>query len=281
VVLLLAVIPDVFENRIRPLAFSGEPSIWDQSRLSLYFSDRRNLMGPYIAAARYARAQRCSDIGFNVAVDGFDKGYEYPMLVLLGDENGTRNVRDVDVSNPSKMYVRPGSTPPCVVICPDCVADMPEWKSYAAGFASAKVFDGVAVLTAGPAIPEDGCSVSFKGWYEQERDGPDWWRWSSGTGEVHVFVSQDRDITLDGAVSSIGQANTINIALDGESKAQVQTLSLAPSTFQGISLHLREGEHVVEFISKNPGIRIPTDPRVLAIAIRNLRVQAPGGCKMH
>ena len=42
--------------------------------------------------------------GFIVAMDGFDKGFEYPMLVLLGDERGIRNVSDVDVRNPSQRY---------------------------------------------------------------------------------------------------------------------------------------------------------------------------------
>ena len=279
VLLLLAAVPDVFGNVIRPLAFSSGPSVLNQSRLNLYFNDRQNLMDPYVAAARYARAQGCSNIGFNIALDGFDKGFEYPLLVLLGDENGTRNVADVDVRNPSKVYAPSSSAPPCVVICPDCVADMPEWKSYAARFASVRVFDGVAVLTTGPATVEEGCSVSFKGWYGQERAGPDWWRWSSGTGEVHIFVSQDRDITLDGAMSSVQPPNTIHVLLDGQDKTQIQTLNAAPSAFQGISLHLPKGDHAVEFVSNKPGTRIPGDGRLLAIAIRNLRVETPGDAR--
>jgi hypothetical protein len=132
------------------------------------------------------------------------------------------------------------------------------------------------------AVAEEGCSLSFTGWDGQERAGQDWWRWSSGTGDVHIFVSQDRDITMDGAMSSIQSPNTIHVVLDGQSKTQLQTLTSAPSAFHGISLHLPKGGHTVEFISQNSGTRIPGDGRLLAIAVRNLQVQTPAGeCKMQ
>lgn len=129
--------------------------------------------------------------------------------------------------------------------------------------------------------PQVGCSASFQGWYAREKEGADWWRWSSGSAEVDFFVSQDRDITLDGAISSIQSPNTIRIVIDGHNTAQIQTPSSAPSPFQGISLHLLKGEHILKFFSTNPGIHIPTDTRPLAIALRNLRVHTPGGCEME
>ena len=96
-------------------------------------------------------------------MEGFNKGYEYPLLMLLGDEDGTRNVFDVEVNNPSKVYAVSTTAPPCVIICPDCVEDMPDWASYKARFSSTKVLNGVAVLTAGKQVETgDGCSAYLK-----------------------------------------------------------------------------------------------------------------------
>jgi hypothetical protein len=279
VLLLLAVLPDVFENSIRPLFFfTGSPGTLSQPRQNLYFNDSMRLMEPYVAAAKFARAQQCGDIGFNVVLDGFDKGFEYPMLVLLGDEQGTRNVSDVDVRNPTKMYAAASATRPCVVICPDCVADMPDWKSYTAQFASVRVFDEVAVLTTRPAIQED-CEVAFKGWYSQERSGSDWWRWSSGTSELQVFVPKDQDIVLDGFLASIRSPNTIDILLNGSRQVQFATPSSGIS-LQGLSLYLPKGENVIQFKSRNPGILLPTDTRLLAFSLRNLRIEAGRACEL-
>jgi hypothetical protein len=280
VLLLLAALPEVFENSIRPLFFfTGAPGTLNQPRQSLYFNDGMRLMEPYVAAAKFARAQQCRDIGFNVAMDGFDRGFEYPMLVLLGDEQGTRNVSDVDVRNPSKMYAAAAATRPCVVICPDCVADMPDWKSYAAQFASVRVFDEVAVLTTRPAIEEE-CAVAFKGWYSQERSGSDWWRWSSGTSELQVFVPKDQDIVLDGLLASFQPPNTIDILLNGTSEAQIANPSPGLGSLRGLSLHLPKGENVIQFTSRTPGIQPPTDTRILAFSLRNLRIEAGRACEL-
>ncbi len=279
VLLLLAAIPYVFENSIRPLFFFfGAPGSLNQPRQSLYFNENTHLMEPFITAARFARSQQCGEIGFNVALDGYDRGFEYPMLILLGDEQGTLNVNDVDVRNPSRIYAAATNPRPCVVICPDCVADMPDWKSYAAQFASVRVFDEVAVLTTKPAI-QDKCSVGFKGWYSQERSGSAWWRWSSGTSELQIYVPKEQEIALNGDLAAIQPPDTVQILLNGISQAQFEVPSTG-ATFNGLSLHLPKGESVVRFVSRNPGIQPSGDTRLLAFSLRNLQIQAGEACEL-
>ena len=132
-----------------------------------------------------------------------------------------------------------------------------------------------------PSAPEAGCSVAFQGWYDIERSGAQSWRWSSGAGELHIFVSQDRDLTLEGAIVSLQPPNTIDFLLDGVPKSQIQTTSAAPAPLPKMLLHLTKGEHVIAFQSKNPGVRIGSDTRLLAIALHDLNVQTPGGCELQ
>ncbi|HTS51215.1 MAG TPA: hypothetical protein VMH05_24880 [Bryobacteraceae bacterium] len=133
-----------------------------------------------------------------------------------------------------------------------------------------------------PETADGGCSATFdKGWYGQERAGADWWRWSSGTGEIHVSVREDSDIRMDGLLASAQPPNRVNIVLDGESQAQILTPDSAPSQIQGLALHLAKGEHVIQFLSRNAGKTFPTDTRSLAISLRNLRIQTPRRCSIQ
>ncbi len=278
VVLSLAIVPNILGNTGRPLVFPSTASIANEPRAALYFNDRPGLIDPYAAAARFAKNQSCDDIGLNVTMDG----YEYPLLVFLGDETGQRNVVYVGVKNASKIYASHDEAAPCLVICPDCSLNMPNWRGYADRFASERRFGNVAVLSTKPTNDQAGCSVSFgNGWHGLEKNGPDWWRWSSGTGDIQIFVPEEGDVVLTGEISSIRFPNTVDVVFGGEKKSKVQILSGDPTPFQGVSLHLNKGDNLVRFISHNPGTSIPTDARVMAAALRNLQVQTPGGCQVQ
>jgi hypothetical protein len=133
-----------------------------------------------------------------------------------------------------------------------------------------------------PETADSGCVATFdKGWYGQERAGADWWRWSSGTGEIRVSVREDSDIRMDGVLASAQPPNAVSIVLDGESEGQIPTPDSEPRPLQGLSLHLPKGDHVIQFISRNAGRKLPPDTRSLAISLRNLRIQNPRRCKMQ
>jgi hypothetical protein len=272
ILLLYMVMPAVFENKIRPLFYAGRRV--HQSRLDAYFNERADLKASYVAAVQHARAQQCNNIGLKMTINGF----EYPLLVLLDDQEGTRQIQDVDIGNESKMYATGEKhSPPCLVLCPECADHVPAWNEYKARFVWVKEFSGITVLGTQEQKVLEECSVSFTGWHGQERSGQDWWRWSSGKGKVHIFVSPDRDVVMTGGLSSIEPPNKVEVLFNGASKAHVETSSLAPVMLPALSLHLLSGDNVVEFVSEKPGIRISSDSRVLAIAIRNLEIRAAKG----
>jgi hypothetical protein len=269
-VLLFFSAPAVFENQIRPL--SGDFNIFSQPRTALYFADRRDLLESYTAAAKYVTAQHCNDIGLAARAEQF----EYPLLALLQDLDGARNVRDIGVTNESRIFAPADESAPCVIICPNCSGGLAGWASR---LASMKTFGNVAVL-AGPGEAgktANTCSFWFTGWYGKETDGPVWWRWTAGQGEIHIVVAQPTEATLDGELSSIQAPNTVDILVNGSQQAQIANNANAPSPVRSLPLHLKAGDNVVDFVSHNKGIRIPNDDRVLAIAIRNLRTQAVNG----
>ena len=159
------------------------------------------------------------------------------------------------------------------MICTDCAERVPAWNQYKSRFAWSRDFSGITVLGTRPAAETDDCSVTFAGWHGLEKDGSEWWRWSSGTGEVHIFVSKDRDVFLDGGVSFIAPPNRVDVLFNGVTQAKVETATPAVALFQGLLLHLRQGDNAVQFVSQKPGIHIPSDTRVLAFSLRNLQIR--------
>lgn len=267
-VLVFAAGPAAIENQIRPL--TGGFSAFRQPRSALYFEDRFDLFQSYNAAAEYAAAQHCRDIGLVTAYEQF----EYPLLVLLGDVNGAMGVRDFPVTNASRLYLGPDQPAPCVVICPNCPGGLPGWNSR---YGSLKVFDRVAVLSQEGSQAANSCSFSFTGWYAKETGGSMWWRWSAETGEIHIATAHPMEISLDGQVVSAQPPNTVDILVNGSQQEQLAISSKEAAPLKAASLHLHEGENVLAFVSRNKGIKIPPDDRVLAIAIYNLQTRALNG----
>jgi len=82
---------------------------------------------------------------------------------------------------------------------------------------------------------------------------------------------------MTGEVLSINPPNSIRVLVNAETEAVIENDSNAPGFIKFVALHLRAGENVVRFVSRNKGIKIPNDGRVLAIAIRNLQIHAVSG----
>jgi hypothetical protein len=126
-------------------------------------------------------------------------------------------------------------------------------------------------------------SFSFTGWYGRETDDENSWRWTARKGEVHILSPQPAETTLNGELTSVRSPNTVDILVNGVTLASVATYSPAPWPIGSLHLQLKAGDNVLEFASRNKGVQLPTDSRVLAIAIRNLRTETTdgGGCPVE
>jgi hypothetical protein len=129
------------------------------------------------------------------------------------------------------------------------------------------------------------CALSFvAGWHAWEHDGLDWsgnitawWRWTDGHGEIRVLASEDSDMLMHGDIYSIRTPNTVDVLVNGEHVATLDISWNLFKTFEPVALHLKTGENYITFVSHNPAIHIPTDPRPLALAVSNLRVVGVNG----
>jgi hypothetical protein len=272
-ILLLGATPYVFANASRPLIAANGPSIFSSPRTDLYFRSRGDLLSSYPAAAQFTATQNCSAIGLVMT----QSQYEYPLQVLLDNINGSKQVRVVNVTNVSRRYANTGDdVVPCIV-CPECSLRQ-DWPELVSQFGALRFFDNVAVLTRRNQAKANGCWAEFSGWYGRETDtSGNWWRWSSGTAGMQVIASRDLDTFLEGRLSSIQQPNNVRLILNGREAARLQIGLPQVVELMGIALHLKQGINNLQFASDNAGIRIPSDSRLLAISVRNLKITTRTG----
>ncbi|MGE0131325.1 MAG: ArnT family glycosyltransferase [Blastocatellales bacterium] len=139
--LLLLALPWAVNTSRRSMLPNNEFCIFKRSRMELYLASRLHLLEPYVAAAEAVKKSGCSEIGIASELDL----YEYPMLVLLGAENGDRPVKHAHVNHASKIYLaRQPEFRPCAVIC------LNSWKwcvnAYEGQADSSQRFQGVTVF---------------------------------------------------------------------------------------------------------------------------------------
>jgi hypothetical protein len=115
------------------------------------------------------------------------------------------------------------------------------------------------------------------GWYPVEHSGQDWLCWTDGRGQLSVVVSNNLVAQLSGQISSAQRPNDVDVVVNGTKAAslRVDWTGWEFRDFQPVDLPLKAGENTVEFVSHNPPIKIETDTRALAVAIRNLSLTAP------
>jgi len=148
--LLLAALPFVLLNSLRPLISVKSPSIFRQSRTETYFADsHRWQLHSYSAAASFVKATGCNSVGVDSSFDDFD----YPMFALLGAGHGHREVRYSEVKNLTAEYARPGSSPPCAVICLRCANSPAKWAQYKEVGGRVSLFDEIAVFGPNGDLP--------------------------------------------------------------------------------------------------------------------------------
>jgi hypothetical protein len=283
VLLLVLALPFVFGNQSRSLLFGGAVNILSQERNALYFVERKDMLDSYRAVTEFIEAQGCQNVGLDLSVDFF----EYPILVLLGADQGTRSVKHVSVHNLSARYIGAGSVfRPCAVICLMCATVMEKWKTYTASVGPGTMFDQIVVFRATDSAPtarddirqSPPCMVTFgAGWQALEGDGTFRWRWSEGHGEIRVMTAGNRDVVMMGLLRTSQEAHAVDLFVNS---AKVMTREITQSggfhpTIPGLHLfklplYLEAGQTSVVLASHKPVIRIPPDGRLLVFAVWNL-----------
>jgi hypothetical protein len=192
--LLVAVSPDLLENALRPLAFSGG-SVLASSRLDQYFADRRDLEAPALEAVSAAESNGCRQ----VALDLTAGRYEYPLLVLLGEADGNKPILLGHIPNDSSRYANGLGPIPCAVICTECASAPEQQRAYLAEGREPSRFGNIVVY--GSAITK-AWSDSWVGPILVER--------VSATEQArHLRVQGDTDLTY------LGGKLTLKFAVDG------------------------------------------------------------------
>jgi Dolichyl-phosphate-mannose-protein mannosyltransferase len=274
VLLLLSAAPDVFANQLRPIA-GGAWNIFSTPREDLYFADLSYLKTPYQQAAQFVESSHCPEIGLDLS----QTRNEYPLYALLHDLTGSKPIRNAYVTNASRVYDAATDVPPACLICPDCALGRPGWVALAGQYRSVKLFGNVSVLSDPAAGASAGgvCTTEFPGWYSLERSGADWWRWSSGKGVVHVKAAKALHADLEAEVFSIRYPNQVEFLLNGERVALLHETAVYTTQLILMPVELRQGDNTLEFLSANPPVQLPTDPRQMAIALKNLAFRTNGG----
>ena len=83
---------------------------------------------------------------------------------------------------------------------------------------------------------------------------------------------------LSGQILSAQRPNDVDVVLNGAKVAslRVDWDKWEFRDFQPVDLPLKAGENTVEFVSHNPAIKIGTDSRALAVAVKNLGLTTAG-----
>jgi 4-amino-4-deoxy-L-arabinose transferase-like glycosyltransferase len=132
--LLLLAMPWALHNSRRSLLPTSEFNVFRRSRTELLFAARKELLVPYVTAANEIKKTSCAEVGMD-----FPPGnYEYPLLALLGADQGEMRVRHLDVRLPSKIYAEAESqaasgvatgSQVCAVACLYCPPEKAEQYS--------------------------------------------------------------------------------------------------------------------------------------------------------
>jgi len=146
--------------QLAPSRFFQNPlagSIWFKTRSDLYFADQhQNLKDSYLAATDAVRGSGCDEIGLDDTLEL----YEYPVIAMLGIEDGRRRVRLTGVYNSTVRYAVP-QPPPCAVICFACARVPHKWAEYKSVGGRVTIFGNVAVFSSDGRVTNTEGSLSL------------------------------------------------------------------------------------------------------------------------
>jgi hypothetical protein len=112
------------------------------------------------------------------------------------------------------------------------------------------------------------------GWYEEERDERNSWRWLEQRGEIDVTVASRGRLMLRGEIAVVGvpeRTVTISVA-DDPGQTRLYPLTRRWFTpFSAEPIHLTPGRHRLAIAADGvPRVMGPRDPRTMSIGLRNV-----------
>jgi len=139
--LLLATLPAVSENRVRPLI--GPTSIFVRSREDQYFAERPELRKDWGEAAHYAGQLGCPLVAIDTARDF----YVYPMMAILEEGPHPPELEFIGQRDETTRFDRGRVGPhPCAVLCLKCATSPEAVEQYQRSVGPAKVFGSTVVF---------------------------------------------------------------------------------------------------------------------------------------
>jgi hypothetical protein len=134
--------------------------------------------------------------------------------------------------------------------------------------------EGLDVSMSTTPVVSASCSVSLiDGWYNPEQTAGGWLRWSNGHGRLRLLAQHSGSLELDGEVLSLAKPNVVSVSVDGRQVASwpIDDPAWAFHEFAPIRIPIMAGRAtVVEFTSRQAAQAQATDPRKLALALKNL-----------
>jgi hypothetical protein len=125
-----------------------------------------------------------------------------------------------------------------------------------------------------------GCRITFsRGWHAREAEGSNWLRWSDGAGRMTIYSPGPMSLRICGECASLARPNEVHITANG---AVVSRWTIEGEfgfhSLPELAVKLHAGKNVLEFVSSRPPARPrPNDPRMVAIAFRNLEFSDESG----
>lgn len=131
----------LIQNWVRPL--KGPASILRVPREEQYFADISfwNNVASYKQSADRIARSNCDNVGIDINIYHI----EYPLMVLIREQQPSARFLHTGVANPSEKYRRPDEKPACVVACLDCLGDTKRLNLYE-DFPKSDVFGRFVIL---------------------------------------------------------------------------------------------------------------------------------------
>ena len=255
--LILMAGPLVLMNGLRPLMSAG--NILDRPRIDLYFQEHDDLKLGFQQLANTFETGFCTDVG----VDSELNVLEYPMLALLRPGEGNIRIRQMGHTLVTARLGPAKPTQPCAIICLGCAGNSRKMETYKDYRGRVRVYGESVLLSTSETF---GCDASFaSGWYKREAfPGDDWLYWTEKAGTIKLHSEKARTILINGEVRSLVSPNQVEISVN---EAVVTRIPMGKLS---VKISIPSGESRVKFESERPGIVARTDPRTLAIALRNV-----------
>jgi len=121
--------------------WSGPDGILSANRVSRYFNGNPLYRESYLKVVEFAGRQGGPVIGLDAPIER----YEYPLLTLLGCDQGRVRVRLVGVENQSRVFEKTDETPE-TTICMKCAHLAKKWEQYTSQGAVGAVMGDIVVF---------------------------------------------------------------------------------------------------------------------------------------